>query len=354
MSLSKRLISTGAAAGVVGSDNFSVITYTGTGGAQSTNSLSSQSGTVDFAPDFVWIKGRSYSDFHAIYDTLRGIRNIGTNSTNIEGTNATMLTSFDSNGFSLGIDDANFVNKSSETYVAWCWRAAASTTTIASGTNGSNVISNVRANQAGGFSIVKFGALGAASSIVSHGLSSAPELIIYKNLETADNWYVYTSDTGLGKYLNLNLSGQAITNASNGFTSVNANTFTVNLTTNADDTICYCFHSIADYQSIGTYTGSGSAGKRVYTDSNGDGTGTGGFQPRFVLIKCTTNGSTDWLIFTSNVVDGSGNPTMIRANTTDSQFTGDRLQFTSDGFTLSDNDGSRNGTSRTYLYWAIA
>jgi hypothetical protein len=357
MSLGKKLISTDAAGGggsIVADENFAPSIWTGNN--------SERKIPLNFAPDFVYVKKRNTgtSGDHQFMDTVRGIGSQGGADilfpayTLRESTNAdaNYLKSFDSDGFTIGSN--TYFNASPNTYAGWAWKAASSTTSIASGTNGSNVISNVRANQAGGFSIVEFGALGAANSIVSHGLSSAPELIIYKNLDTADNWYVYTSVTGLGKYLNLNLSGQAITNASNGFTSVNANTFTVNLTTNADDTICYCFHSIADYQSIGTYTGSGSAGKRVYTDSNGDGTGTGGFQPRFVLIKCTTNASTEWLIFTSNVVDGSGDPTMLRFTQNEGEFTGDRLQFTSDGFTISDADGSRNGGSRTYLYWAIA
>jgi len=254
MSLGKKLISTDAAGGIDGTANFAPVIYTGTGGVQSISSLS-------FAPDMVWIKKRSSatSSDHSIQDTIRGFSNGGSrilypNLNLAETTNAdaNYFRSFDSNGFTLGGN--TYYNGSSETYVAWCWKGAASTTTIASGTNGSNVISNVRANTDGGFSIVKFGALGAANSIVSHGLSSPPELIIYKNLDTADNWYLYTSATGLGKYLNLNTNGAVVTNASNGFTSVNSNTFTVNLTTNADDTVAYCFHSVAGFNLLGVIT----------------------------------------------------------------------------------------------------
>ena len=56
---------------IVPSENFTPITYTGTGGAQSTNSLSSQVGSIDFAPDLVWIKKRDSAINHFIVDSLR-------------------------------------------------------------------------------------------------------------------------------------------------------------------------------------------------------------------------------------------------------------------------------------------
>jgi len=347
MSLGKRLIATDAAGGIVGTDNFNTVTYIGNGGTQAIT-------TVGFQPDFVWIKTRSDigGSNHFLFDSIRGATNrVFSNLINNEAADADSLTSFNSNGFT--VDDDISCNGSGESIVAWNWKAAASNATNNDGTT----TSTVRANTAAGFSIVKFAATN-TSIQVGHGLTASPNLIIYKNLDTADNWYVYHS--GLTspntQWLKLNSQDAVVTSGTYNFSAVTSSTFTSHLWAGAgsNDIIAYCFADISNYQKIGTYNGSGSAGKRVYTDSNGDGTGTGGFQPRFVLIKCTTNGSTDWLIFTSNVVDGSGNPTMIRANTTDSEFTGDRLQFTSDGFTLSDNDGSRNGSSRTYLYWAIA
>ena len=347
MSLGKKLISTDAAGGIDGTANFAPVIYTGTGGVQSISSLS-------FAPDMVWIKKRSSatSSDHSIQDTIRGFSNGGSrilypNLNLAETTNAdaNYFRSFDSNGFTLGGN--TYYNGSSETYVAWCWKGAASTTTIASGTNGSNVISNVRANTDGGFSIVKFGALGAANSIVSHGLSSPPELIIYKNLDTADNWYLYTSATGLGKYLNLNTNGAVVTNASNGFTSVNSNTFTVNLTTNADDTVAYCFHSVAGYQSIGSYNGSSSAV-----------TVTTGFNPRWVLIKRSNLTNKDWVMFDQARSGGNDMNDFLVANTAAAEFVnaGDtKINGLSNGFSV--NAGMWDGVNASggeYFYWAIA
>tara|TARA_R110000751_G_scaffold295721_1_gene404417 strand:+ start:321 stop:959 length:639 start_codon:yes stop_codon:yes gene_type:complete len=212
----------------------------------------------------------------------------------------------------------------------------------------------VSANQAAGFSIVGFTGTGSAGSI-GHGLSSAPELIILKNLDGTNSWAVQQTELGNG-YLLLNSPAAYSSTAFWG--TPTASVF--NITSNNSGTIlnnehiAYCFHSVAGYQRVSSYPGSGVAGKRVYVTNDGLATGSGGFQPSYVLIKCSTASSTDWLIFTSNVVDGSGNPVMLRANTAESQFTGDRVQFTSDGFTIEDADGSRNGSARTYIYLAIA
>lgn len=343
MSLSKRLISTDAAGGgpVVNTDNFSPVIYTGDGGTKSISSLS-------FAPDFVWVKGRSIDTSHNVFDSVRGATNyIAADLDIAEVAVSNALTSFDSNGWTMGSNPG--MNFSSKTYVGWCWKAAASSVTNTTGSRDSTV----RANTAAGFSIVSLDKPNLNTDTYGHGLNSAPEMIILKRLASSDDWHVYQKDLGNTVRISLNSNAAKVTGTGVwGSTTPTDSVFTLQNQTGGAH-IAYCFHSVAGYQKIGTYNGSGSAGKRVYTDSNGDGTGTGGFQPRFVLIKCTTNGSTEWLIFTSNVVDGSGDPTMIRI-TNETEFTGDRLQFTSDGFTLSDNDGSRNGTSRTYLYWAIA
>ena len=46
----------------------------------------------------------------------------------------------------------------------------------------------VSANQASGFSIVKWDGTGSAST-VGHGLSAAPELILTKRLNGSGDWY---------------------------------------------------------------------------------------------------------------------------------------------------------------------
>ena len=355
MGLSKRLISTDAAGGgaFVPDENFAPSIWTGNN--------SERKISLNFAPDFVYVKKRNTgtSGDHIFLDTIRGIGSSGgANSlypaydlAETTNSDANYLKSFDSDGFTIG--NNTYFNASPNTYVGWAWKAGGSAVSNTDGT----ITSSVSANTAAGFSIVKYSGNSTAGATVGHGLTS-PQMVIIKCTSTnSTNWIVYADPLGNSNYLSLN-DNLGVATFSNWFYS-NATTFTLNQTfgnanTSGRDYIAYCFSDVAGYQKIGSYTGSGLSGKRVYTDSNDDGTGTGGFQPRFVLIKCTTNASTEWLVFTSNVVDGSGDPTMIRITQNEGEFTGDRLQFTSDGFTISDGDPSRNGGSRTYLYWAIA
>jgi hypothetical protein len=68
MGLNKKLITTGeaAAAVVTGTDHFDIVTYTGNGSTQSITSL-------DFQPDFVWIKDRGALENHYLIDSVRGL-----------------------------------------------------------------------------------------------------------------------------------------------------------------------------------------------------------------------------------------------------------------------------------------
>jgi len=104
--------------------------YTGDGGASKSISGLNFGGK----PDLVWVKGRSYSISHLLYDSVRGAGSTkslvpnGPNSEGSAGDNATFgyVSSFDNNGFSLvGGSDVNngYVNKNTATYVAWCWKA---------------------------------------------------------------------------------------------------------------------------------------------------------------------------------------------------------------------------------------
>ena len=106
---------------------------------------------------------------------------------------------------------------------------------------------------------------------------------------------------------------------------------------------------------MGTYNGSGVSGNRIYLDSNGDGTGTGAFQPTWVLIK-ENNNAGSWHIYDDKrASSGTSNRAYLLANTVNIEnFAGSfPISFQSDGFSL-DNIG--NGTNRgtgSYIYLAI-
>ena len=96
-------------------EGFNTVTYIGT---QKPQKISG----VGFSPDLVWIKSRNNAQNHTLYDSVRGAtKYLMSNSTNAEATDAQTLTSFDTDGFSMG---TSFPNDLNYTYVAWCWDAA--------------------------------------------------------------------------------------------------------------------------------------------------------------------------------------------------------------------------------------
>ena len=143
MSLRRRLLVKPPDSGITPSENFKIVTYTGTG---SSNSITG----VGFRPDLVWIKVRSTSNSHSLTDSSRGNNLVlQSNETSAEASGQITL---DSDGFTIGNDNA-LRNSNGATYVAWCWKAGGGTTS--SNSDGS-ITSTVQANTDAGFSIVKY------------------------------------------------------------------------------------------------------------------------------------------------------------------------------------------------------
>ena len=142
MAINKGIVGIGDAGGVVPSDNFTPITYTGNGTTQSTNSLLNQVGSVDFAPDLVWTKQRNGTAFHMLIDSVRGnTKEIYSNSNASEGTSSNTITSFLNNGYSIGNNSG--LNGVNNTYVSWSWKAGGAAVSNTDGTIGSQVSANV-------------------------------------------------------------------------------------------------------------------------------------------------------------------------------------------------------------------
>ena len=103
-------------------DYFNTVLYTGNGSTQSITG-------VGFQPDWTWIKERNNAVSHRLFDNVRGAtKRVFSNNTDAESEQSNSLTSFDSDGFSLG--DSGSVNGSSDTYVAWNWLASGSAPAI--------------------------------------------------------------------------------------------------------------------------------------------------------------------------------------------------------------------------------
>jgi len=101
-----------------GENFFNSKLYTGTG------SSNAQTG-IGFRPDWVWLKCRSGDKHNNLYDVIRGAtKEIYSNLTNDEDTDAQSLKSFNSDGFTVGTGADQ--NENNATYVAWNWKAAGS------------------------------------------------------------------------------------------------------------------------------------------------------------------------------------------------------------------------------------
>ena len=322
-------------------DYFNTVLYSGNG---STNTITG----VGHQPDFTWLKCRSNLEGHELYDSVRGVTKMLTsNGTSAESTQSTALTSFDSDGFTLGSDFE--VNASGRTFVSWNWLGANASS---SNTDGS-ITSTVSANTTAGFSIVSYTGTGNLAT-VGHGLGVAPDAILCKSVDSAQNWASYWSPFGGTKYMRFNTDGAVQTNAGRfGNTDATSSVFTVNIdgevNTSGGEHIAYCFSSIKGFSKIGTYTGNGNAdGTFVYT----------GFKPSFLMVKRTDTSGNPWIIndnkrdpFNFCRKNLFANASDAEVDVTSESGTWDLL---SNGVKMRNSGTSLNGSGSTYIYMAFA
>ena len=317
-------------------DYFNTVLYTG-------NSATAQSITgVGFQPDFLWFKQRGRADEHALFDVIRGAGNyLRSNRSNAEGTDATGLTSFDSDGFSLGTDGAGWLNQGTDSMVAWAWKAGG---TAVSNTDGS-ITSSVSASPESGFSIVTHTSNNGSYGTVGHGLSSTPELLINKDRDASDNWIVYTTVVdGSLDVLRLNLTNSAVNSSATAPTSTVFESFIQN----GNDVVTYCFHSVEGYSRVGKYTGTGNSSPGPFLFF--------GFRPAFLIVKKADAAENWFMIDVARQPTNDGNiprllPNLSNAEATDASIAGD---FVSNGFQVRATQNMINNANSTYIYFAFA
>ena len=74
--------------------------YTGTG---SELSVTNGANAGDFKPDWIWIKQRNAATDHGMFDSSRGVtKNLKTNASDAESTEAQSVKTFNTDGFTLG------------------------------------------------------------------------------------------------------------------------------------------------------------------------------------------------------------------------------------------------------------
>ena len=322
------------------SEGFNAATWKG-------NSPLSQSiSGLGFSPDLVWIKSRSQTYNHVLADTVRGQgKDLYSNTTGAESSSSTELISFDADGFSVGAGGSANDPTGSLGFVAWAWDAGSGSPV--SNTDGS-ITSTVKANPSYGFSIVSYTGTG-ANATVGHGLSSAPDLVIVKNRSIVSSFLVRTQTLAANQTLLLENTTTPIGTDYWQNTQPDSSVFSVSSNSEANGSgnnlIAYCFNSVANYSSIGSYTGNGSTSGPTVTT---------GFAPAFVMVK-RTDSTGSWFIV-DNTRDPRSSPTKdLQPNNTGAETDNSAFYtFTSTGFQLKTTGTAVNASGGTYIYMAFA
>lgn len=316
-------------------DVFSTYLYTGNGSTQTiTNG-------IDLAGKggLVWLKSRTnppspYDDFHRAVDTVRGTNSVlYPNSTSVADPFSYVLTSFNSNGFTIG-NGTYDVNKSGYNYASWTFR-----------------------EQPKFFDVVTYTGDGTALQYVPHNLGSEPGCIIVKKTSSTGNWIVWhrsisggenlrlntaVSTSGFGSPDPLNINGPAQISVSAGPTADD------NLNDSGATYVAYLFaHDAGGFGLTGTdnVISCGS-----YTQGSGDTVVTLGYEPQWVMIKSTDATGSGWGI-TDNMrampVSGSASR-VLNANLSNAESSSIYgVHATATGFV------SNGYTSGSFIYIAI-
>ena len=327
------------------SDYFNTVLYTG-------NGSTGQSITgVGFQPDWTWLKLRSISGNHGLFDSVRGAtKRLQSNQTNAEDTIAS-FSSFDSDGFTLSEASQN---NSGETFVSWNWKAgtSASGNTTGSGTPQSYTESY---STTAGFSIITFTGNGTANHTLPHSLGVAPDwFIIKKRVGTGDatlrDWNVYHSSLGNTKRIALNSTG-AVSTSSEYWNNTSPTSSVINLGTNDqingnnNTYICYAFAEKKNFSRFGSYVGNGSSdGSYIHL----------GFKASWFMLKSTSGEA--WNIYDNKRLGYNDRNDQILANTSGAEQDTSvwRLDLLSNGVKIRGNDSGVNGSGTTYIFMAFA
>jgi hypothetical protein len=226
--------------------------------------------------------------------------------------------------------------------------------------NSGTIESTVSANTEAGFSIVKYSGNTGADQTVGTGLTTPCDIVIVKRLtDSGYSWCVGGSVVGNGNNLYLDSSGELLVR--DRIKSVQSETFTVEqvheVNNTGKDYIAYCFHSVAGYSKIGSYTGNSSTtGPIVYTTDDGTSGGSNGFKPRFIMVKgVTANYSSHWMMMdsardTDTVKDKRLLANLSNVETDDSNWA---VEFLDNGFQPKSTFSGFNNSAGTYIYMAF-
>ena len=297
-----------------------------------------------------WIKSMSFAEANSVFDLTTGPQfrqDSGSTATNYFQSGGGYLQNWGNAAYNIvrGASNANNVNKSGETYMSWNWQAADKP---AINTDGS-LTSLVNANQAAGFSFVRFEGNETVGDTVGHGLGGTPEFAIYKQLDGTREWTCPLFFDASGTYTVLNSNAAKTTDTAR-WSAVNETTVTMNVSPytngNGSPYLAYFFRSITGYSKVGSYTGTGSDGNAVST----------GFEPAFLMVK-RMDSTGGWLVFDNTRNTSNPRNNRLEWNNNQAEQTGSAskfVDFNSSDFEANGSDSELNASGGTYLYMVFA
>ena len=263
------------------SDHFNVVDYTGT--ASSGNAVAG----VGHQPDIMWSKCWSTGWGWQKFDTNRGgdyrqkIVHLGSY---VEDSSSNNVTSWDSDGFTLGSDGQ--LNTNAAKYHAFCWKANGGTTS--SNTDG-DITNTIQTNSDAKMSLFTYtGNSSGAGQTIGHGLGVRPEWI---QIMRRDSAFYRAYHVGMGAMITGEIAATRAWEWAGGTPSPPHNnadswndtapttsliTLGSSLNTNTGTYVGVAWAGVQGYSHFGTTYGNGSTdGPMVVT----------GFKPKYVWIR---------------------------------------------------------------------
>ena len=298
---------------------------------------------------FTWIKARDSALNWNTYDSSNGVFNrLVLNSTSSILNTQGGVSKFLKGGIVVG--DTTNVNNSGSSMMSYNWVANGGTT--ASNTDGS-ITSTVQANTTAGFSIMQYTGTG-SNATVGHGLSSAPDWVMLKNLDQSSSgsgdWMLWHKEIPNTKYLSINDADAPATLASAwNSTSPTSSVISIGTATrtnnSGDNHIIYAWHEVDGFSKFGKYVGNGVVdGPFIYT----------GFKVKFLMHKA--NNGAYWYIY--DTTREPNNPVLfpLFANATTAESSNVYgIDLLSNGFKMRQPTGyGGNYSGVEVYYWAFA
>jgi hypothetical protein len=306
---------------------FSTYLYTGNGATQTiTNGidLSGKGGMV-------WGKSRSNAYDNFLADSVRGSSKLlYSNNTYAQQTDANVFSSFNSNGFSLGIGGAVSSNTNGATYVSWTFR-----------------------KQPKFFDVVTYTGNGTAGRTIAHNLGSVPGCMIVKSTSDVVAWQVYHRSTGATDFLVLNTTAATQPSISPwNNTAPTSSVFTVGdgfgVNNNGSTYVAYLFaHDAGGFGLTGSDNVI-SCGAVTYDSTNGN-TINLGYEAQFVILKSAT-AVTQWYMqdIMRGMASGPDSGARLFPNLSNAEDSGFIVGPTATGFNIKPSFFS-NGNNVIYI-----